>query len=67
MAETDTKQVHVILRGEQVRELQILREFTGIANDNDLFRYLLRWGVRELPPESRERLERQVPLCSSIS
>lgn len=65
MTETLDKQVHLNLRGEQVKELQLLRDYTGITNDNDLFRYLLRQAVRELPIDARKALE--AALCPSTS
>jgi hypothetical protein len=57
MSQTTDKQVHLILRGEQVKELEMLRSYTGITNDNDLFRYLLRQAVRELRAHERGLLQ----------
>ena len=62
MSQTNDKQVHLNLHGEQVKDLEMLHKFTGIANDNDLFRFLLRQAVRALPSDVRAQLQEQVVL-----
>jgi len=36
------KAIHLNLHGEQLRDYQFARQETGITNDNDLLRHLLR-------------------------
>ena len=48
MGEERRKQLHIILSGEQVDDYELVRRFTGIANDNDLVRHLLRQKALEV-------------------
>ena len=52
MMERERKQIHVNLWGnEQIADYEFARQMTGITNDNDLLRHLLR----------QFRLEKQQP------
>ena len=48
MTEDKRKQFHIVLSGEQVEDYELVRRFTGITNDNDLVRHLLRQKAIEL-------------------
>ena len=39
---TEKKAMHINLTGAQVSDYEIVKAFTGITNDNDLIRHLLR-------------------------
>ena len=39
---TRKKTMHINLHGDQVDDYEICRAYTGITNDNDLIRHLLR-------------------------
>jgi hypothetical protein len=56
MVEERRKQIHIILSGEQVDDYDLVRRFTGITNDNDLVRHLLRQKVLEIRG-TEQRLE----------
>lgn len=53
MTEERRKQFHIVLSGEQVEDYELVRRFTGIMNDNDLVRHLLRQKALELRAEQR--------------
>jgi len=36
------KTMHINLNGDQIEDYEIVRAYTGITNDNDLIRHLLR-------------------------
>jgi len=48
MTEERRRQLHINLFGEQVDDYELVRQWTGITNDNDLVRHLLRQKAREL-------------------
>jgi hypothetical protein len=52
------KAMHINLTGSQIDDYELVKEHTGITNDNDLMRYLLRQKAHEIrewqyktPPE----------------
>lgn len=42
------KAMHINLRGDQVTDYEVVREYLGITNDNDLVRYLFRQKAHEV-------------------
>ena len=52
MTDTRKKAMHINLHGAQVDDYDLCRTYTGITNDNDLIRHLLREkanSIRSLP------------------
>jgi len=47
------KTMHINLYDDQIDDYQVVREATGITNDNDLVRHLLREKARALRAETR--------------
>lgn len=42
------KAMHINLSGAQVADYKLVKEYTGITNDNDLVRYLFRQRANEI-------------------
>jgi hypothetical protein len=57
MAEERRRQLHIILLGEQITDLELARQRTGITNDTDLVRYLLRQKANEMRSEQKAELQ----------
>lgn len=53
------KTMHINLYDDQVDDYQVVRDATGITNDNDLIRHLLREKARSIRADAR-LLERKV-------
>lgn len=47
MTEKRKKAMHINLTGDQIDDYELCRTYTGITNDNDLIRFLLRQTARQ--------------------
>lgn len=51
------KAMHINLTGSQIEDYKVVRRYTGITNDNDLVRYLLRQAAHKIRERKTGELE----------